>query len=120
MQSTNARDKRADVRRECKTRLTLEDARAGQRLVVTAFNYSKGGILIHADQPVWPGIEFRISTDDVPVTGKAAEDAATVRWCKAIRRPDVAMTYIAGLQFCSSNRSFRPAFKFRVIPGGAG
>jgi hypothetical protein len=120
MQSTNARDKRADVRRECRTILALEDGRAGQRLRATACNYSKGGLFIQADQPLWPGVEFRIKTDAVSVTGNASDCAATVRWCKAIRTPGLAMTYIAGLQFCSSKRSFRPAFKFRVIPGGAG
>jgi len=120
MQSTNARDKRTDVRRECRTILALEDGRTGQRLRATACNSSKGGIFILADQPLWPGMEFRIRTDAVSVAGMTSDCAATVRWCKAIRTPGTAITYIAGLQFCSSNRSFRPAFKFRVIPGGAG
>jgi hypothetical protein len=120
MQSTNARDKRADERRECRTVLALEDGRAGQTLRATACNYSKGGVFILTDQPLWPGMEFRIRTDAGPVTGVDSNGAAAVRWCKAIRAPGSAITYIAGLQFYSSNRSSRPASKFRVIPGGAG
>jgi hypothetical protein len=120
MQSTNARDKRADERRECKTILALVDGRAGQTLRATACNYSKGGVFILADQPLWPGMEFRIRTLDGPVAGVDPDCAAAVRWCKAVGTPGATITYIAGLQYRSSNRSLRPAFKFRVIPGGAG
>jgi hypothetical protein len=120
MQSTDARDKRTDQRRECRTILALEDGRAGRTLRATACNYSKGGIFILADQPLWPGMEFRIRTDERPVGGVDFDGAAAVRWCKAVRSPGAAITYIAGLQFCLLNRTFRPACKFRVIPGGAG
>jgi len=120
MQSTNARDKRVDKRRECRTTLALVDGRAGQTLQATACNYSKGGVFILADQPLWPGMEFRIRTDEGPVARVDSDCAASVRWCKAVRTPGAAISYVAGLQFCSSNRSLRPAFKFRVIPGGAG
>jgi hypothetical protein len=65
-------------------------------------------------------MEFRIRTDEGPVAGVDSDCAAAVRWCKAVRMPGAAMTYIAGLQFFSSNRRCRPAFKFRVIPGGVG
>jgi hypothetical protein len=119
MQSTHAGDKRTDVRRACRTRLRLEDARVDQELRVTAFNYSKGGLLIQADRALWPGMEFRIKPEGVSNTADAADWPGTVRWCKAIRAPGAAITYNAGLQFCSSNRRFRPDSQFRVIPGGA-
>jgi hypothetical protein len=52
MQSTNAGDKRADERRECRATLALVDGRSGQTLRATASNYSKGGVFILADQPL--------------------------------------------------------------------
>ena len=119
MQSTSAKDKRGDGRRECRTDLTLEDAHTGSRLPATAFNYSKGGICVQVGQPLWPGTEFRISTEPPPSAANAGVGPAAVRWCKVMRTSGSSLTYFAGLQFCATSRRFRPGCSFRVIAGGA-
>lgn len=119
MQSTSAKDKRGDGRRECRTDLTLEDALTGSRLQATAFNYSKGGMCIQVNIPLWPGTEFRISTEPPPSAANVGMGPAAVRWCKVVRTTSSPLTYLAGLQFCAPIRNFRPGCRFRVIPGGA-
>jgi len=119
MQSTSTKDKRGDGRRECRTDLVLEDAHTGSRLRATAFNYSKGGICIQVSQPLWPGSEFRLSTEPLPDAANAGVGPAVVRWCKVSRATGTSLTYFAGLQFCAESRRFRPGCRFRVIAGGA-
>jgi hypothetical protein len=119
MQSTNAKDKRGDGRRGCRTDLTLEDTLTGNRLRATALNYSKGGLCIQVSQPLWPGTEFRISIEPPPVAANAGVGPAAVRWCKVNRTNGSPLTYFAGLQYCAPGRHFRPGCRFRVIPGGA-
>jgi hypothetical protein len=119
MQSTSAKDKRSDGRRECRTDLTLEEALTGSRLHATAFNYSKGGICIHLDQPLWPDTEFQVRTGRQSSAANVGVGPATVRWCKVVRTTGRSLTYLAGLQFCTPMRSFRPGCRLRIISGGA-
>jgi hypothetical protein len=119
MHSTSAKDKRGDGRRECRTSLMLEDALTGSRLRATALNYSKGGVCIRVGQPLWPGMQFWISTEIQPAEAGAGAGPAAVRWCKVVRTAASSLAYHAGLQFCAASRRFRPGCRFRVISGGA-
>jgi hypothetical protein len=119
MQPTNARDKRTDRRRKCRTGLTLEDALTRSRMRVMALNYSRGGICIEVSQPLWPGMQFWIATETQPPAAGAGAGPAAVRWCHVVRTAGSARNYIAGLQFCPASRHLRPGCRFQVIPGGA-
>ena len=120
MQSTRAKDKRGEGRRECRTDLTLEDALTGSRLPATAFNCSKGGMCIQISQPLWPGMHFRISAASPPSAADVGVGPAAVRWCKVVRTAGRPLAYLAGLQFCAPIRSYQPGCRFQVIRGGAG
>jgi len=119
MQSTSAKDKRGEGRRECRADLTLEDVLTGSRVRATAYNCSKGGMCIQISQPLWPGTQFRINTEPPPSAANIGVGPAAVRWCNVVRTAGSPLTYLAGLQYCAPVRSFRPGCRFQVIRGGA-
>lgn len=118
MQSTDRRDKRGSARRPLEAELFLEDTHTGNRLRAAACDYSRSGIRIRSEQPLWPGALYTISPG--PGAGGEVVPAcmAAVRWCSLIDPPAAAMRYVAGLQFEPVNHRPRPVRRFRVIRGG--
>jgi len=116
MQSTKARDKRADSRHDCRIRLTLqEEAAPDHRVPAAALNLSRGGVLIEVDRPLWPGMEFGILPEPAAAPIEWAGEVATVRWCIVHRTAERRAVYLAGLQFRLPPPVSRPASRFRVI-----
>ncbi|MCU0564447.1 MAG: PilZ domain-containing protein, partial [Desulfobacterales bacterium] len=98
MQSTKTSDKRADSRHDCRVRLTLqEESGLEDRLQAVALNVSRGGVLIEAACPLWPGMEFRILPEPDAAPVEWAAESATVRWCIVDRAPGRKALYLAGL-----------------------
>jgi hypothetical protein len=116
MQSTNARDKRADSRHACRIRLSLqEEAAPDNRLQAMALNLSRSGVLIEVARPLWPGMEFGILPEPTAAPIEWAGKLATVRWCIVDRAAERKSVYLAGLQFSLPVPASRPANRFRVI-----
>lgn len=117
MQSTKTSDKRVDSRHDCRVRLTLQEETApDNRLEAVALNASRGGVLIEAARPLWPGMEFRILPEPAAATVEWAAESATVRWCIVDRAPGRKALYLAGLQFRLPAPASRPACRLRVLP----
>jgi hypothetical protein len=117
MQSTKTSDKRADSRHDCRVRLTLqEESGLEDRLQAVALNVSRGGVLIEAACPLWPGMEFRILPEPDAAPVEWAAESATVRWCIVDRAPGRKALYLAGLQFRLPAPASRPACRLRVLP----
>jgi hypothetical protein len=118
MQSTDARDKRADTRRDCRLRVTIqEEGSADNRLQALACDDSRSGVRIEVDRPLWPGMIFRIMPEDAAAAIEWADAMATVRWCTVRRPPDRRAIYVAGLQFRLPEPAPRPVRRFQVIAG---
>ena len=120
MQSTDATEKRADNRRDCSVRVTLqEDGQHAVPLAATAHNHSRAGVSIETARPLWPGMGFRIISEDASAPPEWAGATAVVCWCTVVRRPDRPAAYRAGLQIRLSQPPTPVPRRFKVLPGGA-
>jgi len=121
MQSTDANEKRADNRRDCSVRVTLqEDGVQAVPLPGTAHNHSRAGVSIETARPLWPGTGFRIASQDPSAPPEWAGAVAVVCWCTVLRRPDRPAAYRAGLQIRLSQPPTRAPRRFTVFSGRRG